>query len=426
MKFGDLRGILQYVPQFRGRTFVIALDGAVLASSAFSDILLDLAVLSSLNIRVVLVHGAEFQIQRLAEKRGVILTSCNGIGVTDETTMEVSLDAITRVSSDIMQKLSALKIRAASANAIHAHPAGIRKGVDFGHTGEMEKIDGESIIGFLDQDILPVISPVGYHSAAGTLRLNSDAVAMETASIIDADKMIFMVRESLDPLFEKLGGRQITSAGAETFVSSQTDQADWSISKMEHAFEAAKHGIPRTHLISIEHEDALLAELFSNAGVGVMISDESYQRFREATPGDIDELMFILRRAVDADKILRRSREELLAMLSDFILLEIDGNVVGCVAVHRGNDSSAAEIACMYVKNSHIGQGYGHLLLEEAVRKAAALGATQMFAISTQAIGFFELCGFSRKEALAEMPEARREKWETNGRNAVLLVKALD
>lgn len=323
MKFGDLRGILQYVPQFRGRTFVIALDGAVVASSAFSDILLDLAVLRSLNIRVVLVHGAELQIQRLAEKRGVNLTSCNGIGVTDETTMEVSLDAITRVSSDIMQKLSALKIRAASANAIHAHPAGIRKGVDFGHTGEMEKIDGESIIGFLDQDILPVISPVGYHSAAGTLRLNSDAVAMETASIIDADKMIFMVRESLDPLIEKLGGRQITSAGAETFVSSQTDQADWSISKMEHAFEAAKHGIPRTHLISIEHEDALLAELFSNAGVGVMISDESYQRFREANPGDIDELMFILRRAVDSDKILRRSREELLAMLGDFILLEI-------------------------------------------------------------------------------------------------------
>ena len=127
MKFGDLRGILQYVPQFRGRTFVIALDGAVLASSAFSDILLDLAVLRSLNIRVVLVHGAEFQIQRLAEKRGVNLTSCNGIGVTDETTMEVSLDAITRVSSDIMQKLSALKIRAASANAIHAHPAGNSK-----------------------------------------------------------------------------------------------------------------------------------------------------------------------------------------------------------------------------------------------------------------------------------------------------------
>ena len=71
MKYGDLRGILQYVPQFRGRTFVVVLDGDIVASKNFSNILLDLAVLRSLNVKIVLVHGAGVQIRALAEKRGI-------------------------------------------------------------------------------------------------------------------------------------------------------------------------------------------------------------------------------------------------------------------------------------------------------------------------------------------------------------------
>ena len=106
MKFGDLRGILQYVPQFRGRTFVVALDGAIVASENFSNILLDLAVLRSLNVRVVLVHGAAQQIRELAEKRDVELSNSDGTGITDEKTLEVSLDAITRLNSGVMQNLT--------------------------------------------------------------------------------------------------------------------------------------------------------------------------------------------------------------------------------------------------------------------------------------------------------------------------------
>ena len=82
MNFSDLRAILQYVPQFRGHTFVLALDGAVIDSPDFSNILLDVAVLRSLNIRVVLVHGAAAQIAALGEKRSVPLSNVDGTGVT--------------------------------------------------------------------------------------------------------------------------------------------------------------------------------------------------------------------------------------------------------------------------------------------------------------------------------------------------------
>ncbi|MEM9018798.1 MAG: amino-acid N-acetyltransferase, partial [Verrucomicrobiota bacterium] len=106
MNFSDLRAILQYVPQFRGRTFVVALDGAVIESPDFSNILLDIAVLRSLRIHVVLVHGAAAQIGALGKKRGIELSNLDGTGVTDEATLEVSMDAISRLSNSLMQNLT--------------------------------------------------------------------------------------------------------------------------------------------------------------------------------------------------------------------------------------------------------------------------------------------------------------------------------
>ena len=82
MKVSDLRGILTYVPRFREKTFVIAVDGEVVASPNFSTILLDLAVLRSLNVRVVLVHGPAAQIEKLAAERGVKPSNTNGTGIT--------------------------------------------------------------------------------------------------------------------------------------------------------------------------------------------------------------------------------------------------------------------------------------------------------------------------------------------------------
>src|SRR6266853_737734 len=78
MKVSDLRGILQYVPRFREKIFVLAVDGQIVASPNFPNILLDLAVLRSLNVKIILVHGASFQINELAAARGVTLSNADG------------------------------------------------------------------------------------------------------------------------------------------------------------------------------------------------------------------------------------------------------------------------------------------------------------------------------------------------------------
>ncbi|HTA95159.1 MAG TPA: amino-acid N-acetyltransferase, partial [Verrucomicrobiae bacterium] len=101
MKLTDLRGILQYIPQFREKTFIIEVDGAIVTDENFGNILLDVAVLRSLNIRVVLVHGAAAQIRTLGEERNVKPSNLDGTGVTDADTLQLALTAANRLTHEI-------------------------------------------------------------------------------------------------------------------------------------------------------------------------------------------------------------------------------------------------------------------------------------------------------------------------------------
>ena len=188
----DLREILQYVPLFRERIFVVAVDGDVAASENFPNLLLDIAVLRSLNIRVVLVHGASRQIQELAASRGLAITNSDGIGITDESTLQVSIDAAIRLTNEIMEGLSSVDLRAAYINALIVHPAGILGGVDQQFTGKVERVDTKALRLLLDEGIIPVVPPMGFDGEGRTYRVNSDSVALEVAVELSAAKILYL------------------------------------------------------------------------------------------------------------------------------------------------------------------------------------------------------------------------------------------
>jgi amino-acid N-acetyltransferase len=188
----DLREILQYVPLFRGRIFVVAVDGDVAASENFANILLDVAVLRSLSIKVVLVHGASLQIQRLAKERDVTITNSDGIGLTDEATLQISIDAAIRLTNEIMEGLSSVDLRAAYMNAIIAHPSGILGGVDQMFTGKVERVDVKALKLLLDEGIIPIVPPLGFDGEGRTYRVNSDSIALEVAVELGAAKILYL------------------------------------------------------------------------------------------------------------------------------------------------------------------------------------------------------------------------------------------
>jgi amino-acid N-acetyltransferase len=116
----DLRGILQYIPRFRERTFVISLDGAIVTDENFANILMDVAVLRSLSIRVALVHGASAQIRRLGEEQAVTPSNLDGAGVTDAATLQLALTASSRLTQIVRARR-----RICAAAARRRAPGGI-------------------------------------------------------------------------------------------------------------------------------------------------------------------------------------------------------------------------------------------------------------------------------------------------------------
>src|SRR5229473_5639645 len=180
----DLREILRYVPQFRDKVFVIAMDGALVEDENFGNLLLDIALLCSLRIGVALVHGAGHQIRRLAEQTGQTPSNVDGTGVTDAATLQLALTAANRVTHEILEGLSATDLRGAYSNAIVAHPAGILQGVDQQYTGRVERVDVKLLKALLDNDVVPVIPPLGSDGEGSTYRVNSDAVAVEVANAL--------------------------------------------------------------------------------------------------------------------------------------------------------------------------------------------------------------------------------------------------
>src|SRR5438034_2040468 len=192
MRPTDLRAILRYVPQFREKTFVIAADGAIVTDDNFGNILMDVAVLRSLNVRVVLVHGASAQIQALAEAKVAEPSDLEGSGVTDAATLQLALTAANRLTHEILEGLSATDLRAASTNAVVAHPLGILRGVDHLFTGRVDRIDAELLQTLLGSGIVPVVPPLGMDGDGKTYRVNSDAVALEVAKALGAVKLVYI------------------------------------------------------------------------------------------------------------------------------------------------------------------------------------------------------------------------------------------
>src|SRR5215510_4841929 len=192
MKLTDLRGILQYIPRFREKTFIVSIDGAVVTDENFANILLDVAVLRSLNIRVVVVHGAAAQVQALAEQQGIKPSNLDGAGITDAETLQLALTAANRLTHEILEGLAANDLRAVYTNGIVAHPLGILQGVDHLLTGKVERVDVDLFLSLLGQGILPVVPPLGFDGDGKTYRVNSDHVAVALAEALKAIKLNYI------------------------------------------------------------------------------------------------------------------------------------------------------------------------------------------------------------------------------------------
>jgi amino-acid N-acetyltransferase len=423
MRPTDLRGILRYVPQFREKTFVIAADGAVVGDENFGNILLDVAVLRSLNVRTVLVHGASAQIQALADEKVAAPSDLEGSGVTDAATLQLALTAANRLTHEILEGLSATDLRGASTNAVIAHPYGIVRGIDHLFTGRIERIDVELLQTMLSNGIVPVIPPLGMDGDGRTYRVNSDAVALEVAKALDAVKLVYITTAeglvvngtvarqiSVDDLAAALDKGHVAAAQA---------------SKARHAVAACRFGVPRVHVIDGRVDEGLLAEVFSNEGIGTLVYANEYRQIRRARRRDIRSIQQLIQASVESEELLPRSQAAIERHIDDYYIYEVDRNPIACVALHVYPDEKKGEIACLRVRPSHEHQGIGRRMIHFVEERAREMGLEVLMALSTQAYNFFRSKAGFAEGTPDDLPAARREKYDQSGRRSKILVKRL-
>jgi amino-acid N-acetyltransferase len=196
-------------------------------------------------------------------------------------------------------------------------------------------------------------------------------------------------------------------------------------SKLTQAVRAARVGVPRVHIIDGRVEEGLLAEVFSNEGVGTLVHANEYQAIRPAQKKDARAIYALIQASMESDELVRRTKTEIERQIADFFVFEVDRNPVGCVAVHCYPDERKAEMACVCVEPRYENQGIGAKLMQYAEDRARALGAAELFCLSTQTFNYFVQKGGFALGTPDDLPPPRRERYERSGRRSQVLTKKL-
>lgn len=420
----DLRGILKYVPRFQDHIFVIAIDGGVVASENFPNILLDVAVLRSLGIKVVIVHGIGQQLEDLSQLRGIAISDVAGTGVTDAPTLDLAIRAAGRVTHLVLEELTQNGLKAALTNAVRGAPLGILRGVDHQFTGKVDRVDKEFLLHLISAQIVPIVNPIAFDRDGRPLRVNSDLLAAELAEALRASKIIYFNPHpglEIDGKFR----RQISMEDLRGFLQAKPESVNAEMrSKAVHAVRAIETGTPRVHLLDGSIYDGLLNEIFSNEGVGTLIHGNEYQQIRQATRRDARAIYNLTRQAVKREELLYRTQQAVEKSIDHFFVYEIDENIIACISLAPYPDQhDALEIGSLYVMPFYHDRGIGKKMVEFACKTAKDRGARMVIALSTQAYSFFtSVCGFDDAEKDI-LPPSRLKMYEESGRNSKVLVR---
>ncbi len=422
----DLRGILKYVPRFQDQIFVVALDGAIVADENFGNILVDIAVLRSLAIKVVFVHGIGQQLQELSAARHISISDARGAGVTDAPTLDLAIRASSRVSHIILEGLTQNSLKCAITNAVRAVPLGILKGVDHQFTGRVDRIDTEFIFTLISKGIIPILSPIGYGPDGKALRINSDLLAAEVAEALRASKIIYLSPQAGLEINGEVKREIAVDALRSIVKESPETLAEPVRSKAIHAIKAIETGTPRVHLVDGRIFDGLINEIFSSEGVGSLIYGNDYQQIRRAKRSDVRAIYNLTRGAVRREELLHRTQQAIEKNIDQFYVFEIDENLIACVSLYFYPDKpQVAEVGSLYVLPFYHNRGVGRKMVDYACMIAKERGAKTIVALSTQSYSFFTSALNFEETSKDILPDARLKLYDESGRNPKVLVKQL-
>jgi amino-acid N-acetyltransferase len=422
-----------YINAHRGKTFVVAFSGNAVDDPSFAQLVQDIALLNSLGVRLVIVHGARPQIEKCLRQRGADSHYVNGIRVTDEEALDCTCDAVGSIRVDIEALFSTglpntpmagAGIQVVSGNFLTARPYGIHDGIDYGYTGTIRKVDRAALLQYLQAGSTVMLSPLAYSVTGEVFNVNSEEVATYTASAIGADKLIFL----LDGDGLKDSGRrplrQLTRNDAEQLLSSRRKLDNELMVHLRSAVQASRAGIDRVHLVPGWTHGSLLQELYTRDGVGTLITASGYEKTRPARVDDIGGIIELIEPLEQQGLLVKRSREQLEMDIGNFFVSDRDGLITACAALIPYVEDEMGEMVCLAVHEDYRNAGRGDSLLQDAEARARETGLKAIFVLTTQASHWFRERGFEVLP-IEHLPIKKRQLYNYQRKSRVY-IKYLD
>jgi len=422
-----------YINAHRGKTFVILFDGDTVNDDDFPNLIHDIALLNSLGIKLVLVHGARPQINvRLAEKQ-LNTQIINHIRVTDESALECVKEAVGSVKMKIEAMLSmgvanspmaGAKIRVVSGNYVMAKPFGIHNGIDYYFTGEVRRVDAQAINKQLNDDAIVLLSSTAYSPTGEIFSLTAEEVATRTAISLGADKFIHLT-ENINLLDSNNHNiKEMTLSQAKKYLVTNKHLANENTNiSLNSCISVCGDGVKRAHIVNRHTPGALLLELFSRNGIGTLVTEDNYDLVRQAKIDDVGGIIEIIEPLERTGILVRRSRERLEIEIDHFTVMERDGMIIACTASTFYPEENLTELGCLAIHPDYRHENRGELLLSMIEKNSIKKNIDQIFVLTSQTSHWFIERGF-QQASIADLPLEKQSLYNFQ-RNSKVFVKSI-
>ncbi|MGJ7578789.1 amino-acid N-acetyltransferase [Variovorax sp. RHLX14] len=434
------RSVAPYIHMHRGKTFVVGIAGEAIAAGKLQNIAQDLALIQSMGVKVVLVHGFRPQVNEQLRAKGHEARYSHGMRITDEVALDSAQEAAGQLRYEIEAAFSqglpntpmaGSTVRVISGNFITARPVGVIDGVDFKHSGLVRKVDSVGIRHTLDYGAMVLMSPFGFSPTGEAFNLTMEEVATSVAISIQADKLIFLTEiagiriDSEMPVSEDNPiDTELPLDAAKKLLATlspaqrPTDTAFY----LQHCVKACEAGVERSHILPFSVDGSLLLEVYVHDGIGTMVVDEKLESLRQATADDIGGILQLIEPFERDGTLVKRDRTEIERDVDHYTVIEHDGVIFGCAALYPYPDERTAEMAALTVSPQSQAQGDGERILKRVEQRARAMGLQSIFVLTTRTMHWFIKRGFVQVDP-EWLPDERKRKYNRDRRSQVLVKK---
>ena len=424
------RNAAPYINAHRGKTVVLMFCGDAVRHPNFANIIHDIALMHSLGMKLVVVHGARPQIEERIVQRGIERKIANSVRITDAETLVAVKDAIGSLRLHIEALLTmglvnspmhGSQIRVSTGNFIIAKPVGVKDGIDFKYTGSVRRVDTHGINTQLDFGSIVLLSPIGYSTTGEVFNLALEDVATQTAIALNADKLITFSKD--DGIID-LQGELIRSCSVRTIKTLLDDQDDHIRQLLLRAIiKAGENGVERCHCVNYQSDTALLQELFTPDGAGTLIAKDHREQIATATIDDVVGILELIQ-PLEAEGILvKRSRELLELEINRFIVLKKEEMIIACAALYLYPQEKSAELACVVIHPDYRKGNRGQRLINAVFQLAKEQSIENVFVLTTVSGMWFQEQGFI-ESTIDALPEGKKQLYNYQ-RNSKILVKSI-